>query len=226
MRILVVEDEIEISKMVRLALGVQGFLADQAPTIEFAVEALETADYDAIILDRKLGDGDGLSIITNLRARGIRTPVLVLSARKTVDDKIEGLASGADDYLQKPFVVDELIARLRAILRRSPEIKTSLSKVGHLTYEIGTGTFLIGEIPLALPRREHLLLETLMRRPGIVVRRELLIESVYGVDDDIVSNSLDAHVSRLRRKLDEGNAGVEIHTVRGLGYLIRAPHHP
>lgn len=219
MRILLVEDETSLSEMLTAGLGRQGFVVDHAPSLCIAQEAVLGVDYDAIVLDRTLPDGDGLTLLAGIRARMMHCPVIVLSALGSSGQKIEGLDKGADDYLAKPFALDELLARLRAITRRPATVAQDRIAVGGLVFDAGHRTATIGGVALDLPRRELLVLEALVLRAGRVVSREALEQAVYGYDDDIASNSLDSHVSRLRRKIEP--AGLEIHALRGIGYLLR-----
>lgn len=221
MRLLLVEDEVDLAVMLRAALEKQDFVTDHAPSIEIAIEAIETIAHDLVILDRHLGDGDGASLVPFLRKRRPNVPIVILSARGSPNDRVEGLNLGADDYLAKPFVVSELIARLRAILRRPSQVMTAPLRMGNLAFDLTAGEAFIDGALLELPRREFLVLESLMRRAGRTVRRGLLEEEVYGSDDEIQSNSLEAHISRLRRKLADSGASVIIHPVRGVGYLLK-----
>jgi DNA-binding response OmpR family regulator len=170
-----------------------------------------------------LPDGDGLTIVPQLRAKGEGVPIIVLTARGELADRISGLDKGADDYLAKPFAVEELLARLRAILRRPPNMPSELLNVGNLSFDLINREARISGNRLDLPRRELLVLETLLRRMGRTVLRSSLEDAVYSIDDEIQSNALDTHVSRLRRKLTESRAGVEIHAIRGVGYLLKRP---
>jgi len=221
MRLLLVEDEPDMAALLRTALARHDFVTDHVPSIEFAIEAIETVAHDLIILDRQLGDGDGASLIAHIRKRRPHTPIVVLSAMGGTNDRIEGLNLGADDYLAKPFVVDELVARLRAVLRRPSQVETAPLAMGNLSLDLNHGEVFVDGGKVDLPRREYLVLESLMRRSGRTVRRAVLEEDVYGSDDEIQSNSLEAHISRLRRKLAEAGSTVEIHPVRGVGYLLR-----
>lgn len=221
MRILLIEDEPELASALCAALKRFGMLADHAPTLAMAEAAVSADVHDAVVLDRGLPDGDGVTLIARMRARGLRMPVIVLTARGELEDRIVGLDAGADDYLVKPFVVEELLARLRAVLRRPAQRETDTVRVGQLCFELESRVASVDGKPLDLPRRELLLLETLLRRRGRTVLRASIEEAVYGFDDDIQSNTLDAHVSRLRRRLAEARAGVEIHGIRGIGYLLR-----
>lgn len=221
MRLLLVEDEPDMATLLRSALEKHDFITDCAPSIEVAIEAIETVAHDLVILDRQLGDGDGASLIAYLRKRRPNVPIVILSAKGSADDRVEGLNLGADDYLAKPFVVSELVARLRAVLRRPSQVTSKPLTMGNLAFDMNGGEVYVDGARLELPRREFLVLESLMRRAGRTVRRALLEEEVYGSDDEIQSNSLEAHISRLRRKLSDAGASVIIHPVRGVGYLLK-----
>ena len=221
MRLLLVEDEPDMAALLRSALEKHDFVTDIAPSIEVAVEAIETISHDLVVLDRQLGDGDGASLIAYLRKRRPNVPIVILSARGSANDRVEGLNLGADDYLPKPFVVSELVARLRAVLRRPSQVTSKPLSMGNLAFDLNQGEVFVAGERLDLPRREYLVLESLMRRAGRTVRRNLLEEEVYGSDDEIQSNSLEAHISRLRRKLADAGASVIIHPVRGVGYLLK-----
>lgn len=220
MRILLVEDEVELARAICTALQRENFLVDVASTLLGAEEAIIENLHDIVILDRGLPDGDGLDLLKLIRSKKLRAAVLVLTARTEVVDKVHSLDVGADDMLAKPFATDELLARIRALARR-PSIRTQrILTVGNLDYDLQSQEVSVGSTSLALPRRELLVLSALLERNGRVVRREDLQELVYGYDDDIQSNALDSHVSKLRVKLDHANAGLEIHAIRGLGYLL------
>ncbi|PWK68501.1 response regulator transcription factor [Aminobacter sp. AP02] len=221
MRILLVEDEPELASAMRTALRRYDMVVDHATSLLEAGDFAASESYDAILLDRQLPDGDGLTLVPKLRARGNATPVLVLTARSDTSDKVDGLDMGADDYLAKPFAFEELLARLRALLRRPANVQTQVIHAGDLAFDFGHREVLVRGEPMALPRRELLVLEALLRRTGRMVQRSSLMEAVFGLDDEIQSNALDTHVSRLRRKLAEADGKVEINGVRGVGYLLR-----
>jgi DNA-binding response OmpR family regulator len=168
-----------------------------------------------------LPDGDGLTLIPKLRARSAGVPVIVLTARGELADRVAGLNIGADDYLGKPFAVEELLARLRAVLRRPADMLSETMRLGRLSFDVGNREACVGGEPLDLPRRELLVLEALLRRMGRTVARSSLEEAVYSIDDEIQSNALDTHISRLRRRLSEARAEIEIHAIRGVGYLLK-----
>jgi two-component system, OmpR family, response regulator len=222
MKLLFVEDETEMARLVRSALERAGFVMDWAESIDMASEAIKNGGYDLVILDRQLDDGEGTSLIPVVRKSLPSVPVLVLSALGTSSDKVEGLNLGADDYLAKPFLVDEMLARVRALLRRNQKPITETFKLGNLTLDATLGHALVDGAPLDLPRRELLVLESLMRRAGRTVRRSLIEEEVYGHDDDVLPNALEPHVSRLRKRLAEAGVEVQLHTVRGVGYILNS----
>ncbi len=221
MRLLLVEDEPEMAGMLASVLRTRGMVVDLARSLAIAREAIRAADHDVVLLDRKLPDGDGLELIPLLRAGERHTPVIVLSALGATEDRIAGLDSGADDYLPKPFSSDELMARLRAVMRRPTEVRMQPLTLGNLSLDLNGGGVDVAGSALELPRRELLVLEALLRRSGRSVARTALEEAVFGFDDEIASNTLDAHISRLRRRLGDAGANVEIHAIRGIGYLIR-----
>ena len=221
MRILLVEDEPEMASALRAALKRHDMVVDHAASLLEARDFVTVDAYDAILLDRQLPDGDGLTLVSKLRADKNTTPVLMLTARGDTADKVDGLDMGADDYLAKPFAFEELMARLRALLRRPASMQSQVIRAGHLALDVGHREVSIRGELLSLPRRELLVLETLMRRTGRMVQREALMEAVFGFDDEIQSNALDTHVSRLRRKLADAESGVTINGIRGVGYLLR-----
>lgn len=225
MRLLLVEDEPEMAAALRAALHGHDILLDHVVCLADAEAALAQPCHDAILLDRHLPDGEGLNLVRALRRkgpeRGGAMPVIVLTARGDTPDRVAGLDAGADDYLAKPFAVEELLARLRAVLRRPGAVSEPVMRAGRLTFDQAHREVHVNGTLLDLPRREMLVLEALLRRSGRTVMREMLLEAIYGFDDEVQSNALDAHVSRLRRKLADAGAGLEIHGIRGVGYLLR-----
>lgn len=221
MRVLLVEDELEFAKPLRAVLEKEGFVVDHAATLDLAEEAAKAGVFDLALLDRTLPDGDGLTLVPLLRAKSPGLPVIVLSARGEIADRVEGLDDGADDYLIKPFALAELLARIRAVRRRPGEIEINEIRAGHLTFDVINEEALVHGRLLELPRRELRVLAALVRRQGRTVAREALEQAVYGFDDEVQSNTLDSHVSRLRKKLAETESALEIHPVRGVGYLLR-----
>ncbi|MTH79166.1 response regulator transcription factor [Paracoccus aestuariivivens] len=221
MRLLLVEDEPEMAEALRAALRRHNINVDTAETLELAREALANGVHDVVLIDRQMPDGDGLSLVPMLRASPRQVPAIIISALGKTHQRIDGLNIGADDYLPKPFEVDELLARIHAVLRRSPEIVVDTMCIGALAYDTSAREVRVSGQKIDLTRRELLILETLLRRPGRTVVKAALEDAVYGFDDEIQSNSLEANVSRLRRKLADAGAGAEIHNVRGVGYFIR-----
>jgi len=222
MRILLVEDEPEMASVLKTALERQDIVVDHVSTLADAEAMARFGHHDAVILDRRLPDGDGLSLIPRLRALNVEVPVIALTAMSGLDDRVAGLDAGADDYMVKPFATVELVARLHALHRRSFTSRANQTVVGRLTYDFRHREAMVEDQALELPRRERLVLETLIRRPGRTIMRSALEEAVYALDDEIGSNALDAHISRLRRKLEDVAAGIEIRAIRNLGYLLRA----
>jgi DNA-binding response OmpR family regulator len=220
MRLLIIEDEARIAEILRSALSRSGFAVDAVGRCGDARAALEVNPYDAVILDLGLPDGDGLALLKDMRARGNAVPVLVLTARDAVEHRVAGLDTGADDYLIKPFAMSEVVARIKALLRRPEGALGALLKSGNIAFDTIGRDLRVGETVLVLPRRESAILEHLMRRAGRVVPKTVLEEKLYGIDDELGSNAIPVHVHHLRRKLMDRGATVEIHTVRGVGYLL------
>lgn len=214
MRILVVEDDDLIARGIASGLRAYGFAADTVPSAAQAELALANAECDAMVLDRGLPDGDGLSLLNRLRANGSTLPVLLLTARDTVEDRIEGLQGGADDYLVKPFDLGELVARLHALIRRAGGRSSNVVEAGPLRYDPSSGEAWLDGEPVELSRRESTLLASLIQADGRCLSAEQLKDRVYGLDQEVASNAVNVHVHNLRRKL---GAGV-VETVRGLGY--------
>ncbi|WP_043611519.1 response regulator transcription factor [Ensifer sp. ZNC0028] len=221
MRVLLVEDEKELAGALKAALSHHRMIADHARDLAEAALILNDAVYDVVVLDRKLPDGDGLSLIPVIRARGNTVPVLMLTALDDLADRVAGLDGGADDYIGKPFAFEELLARLRALARRPVPVQSDVVTVGRLSFDLAHCEASVAGAPLKMPRRELLVLETLTRRMGRMVLRPALMEAVFGLDDEIQSNALDTHISRVRRKLADADAGVTINGIRGVGYLLR-----
>jgi DNA-binding response OmpR family regulator len=220
MRLLIIEDEARIAEILRSALSRAGFAVDAVGRCGDARAALEVNPYDAVILDLGLPDGDGLTLLKDMRARGNAVPVLVLTARDAVEHRVAGLDSGADDYLIKPFAMSEVVARIKALLRRPEGALGALLKSGNIAFDTIGRDLRVGATVLVLPRRESAILEHLMRRAGRVVPKTVLEEKLYGIDDELGSNAIPVHVHHLRRKLLDRGATVQIHTVRGVGYLL------
>lgn len=214
MRILVVEDDDLIARGVVAGLRAYGLTADTVPTAAQAELALAHADCDAVVLDRGLPDGDGLDLLARLRERGSKVPVLVLTARDAVGDRIEGLQTGADDYLVKPFDLGELVARLHALMRRMGGRGTNIVETGALRFDPSSGDAWLNGKPVELSRREATLLASLIQADGRCLSTDQIKDRLYGLDQNVGSNAVNVHIHNLRRKL---GADV-ITTVRGLGY--------
>jgi two-component system response regulator MprA len=220
-RLLVVDDDPALSRTLRRALGVEGYDVDTAPDGAEALQRLAAARYDAVVLDVSMPRVDGLAVCRNMRSRRDRTPVLMLTARDAVGDRVAGLDAGADDYLVKPFALDELNARVRALLRRANgEIHEERLSYLDLELDLASARAYRGDRPLELTRTEQRLLELLLRNPDQVLPRDMIYERVWGHDISATSNSLDVYVGYLRRKTEDGGEPRLIHTVRGVGFRL------
>jgi len=217
MRLLVIEDDPLIARSLEHALQPLGNTVEVFRTYAEAQAALAHDRFDLILLDLGLPDGDGLDLLAALRDRGDTTPVLILTARDGVDDRVSGLDLGADDYLAKPFSLAELEARVRALLRRSQQRSDNRLRFSRLSFDPSSGTAALDDTPMALPRRELLLLEGLLLHAGSIAPRETLERRLFGFDE-VGSNAIEVYVSRLRKRLQ--NSGLKIRTFRGLGYRL------
>lgn len=223
MKILVIEDDREASRYLEKALNEMGHLVDVAGDGETGYTLAEHGNYDVLIVDRMLPRRDGLSVIAGLRAQGVETPVLILSALGQVDDRVTGLRAGGDDYLTKPYAFSELLARIEVLQRRkSPKDGETTYRVGDLELDRLSHTARRAGHEIALQPREFRLLEYLMRHAGQVVTRTMLLENVWDYHFDPQTNVIDVHISRLRSKIEKGFDSPLLHTVRGAGYMLKA----
>ena len=220
MRLLIIEDEDRLSGILRSKLSDAGFAVDIAGSAADAEAALELINYDAAVLDLGLPDGDGLAVLASARRLGKALPILILTARDAVEDRVGGLNAGTDDYLTKPFAISELIARIKALLRRPGGALGRTLDAGNVSLDtVGRELKIVGK-PIRVPRRELAILEEMMRRFGRIVPKAVLEEKLYGIDEEPDSNPIPVHVHYLRRQLQIANASLAIHTVRGVGYIL------
>ena len=222
MRVLVVEDERKLGELLRRGLGEEGYAADLADRGEEALWMAQAVSYDAIVLDVMLPGADGFEICRRLRGNGVWSPVLMLTARDAVDDRVSGLDAGADDYLAKPFAFEELLARLRALTRRAPTERPPVLEVGDLRLDPAAHTAWRGDQELVLSAKEFSLLELFMRRPGLTLSRTQLLDGAWDMAFESRSNVIDVYVRYLREKIDRPFGRDSIETIRGVGYRLRA----
>jgi len=220
MQLLLVEDNRQLVEFLNASLTQAGFAVSVAETAGEANESLDRQRFDVTVIDLGLPDADGITVVETMRARGDSTPAIILTARDGLRDRVDGLNAGADDYLVKPFATEELVARLRALLRRPGSVLGKQLSSGNLTLDTTTREVQIDGTSVSLSRREVSLLELLLRRPGHVVRKEAIETSLYGVEEDVTSNSVEVLVHRLRRRLTALGAPVNVVTLRGIGYVI------
>lgn len=221
MRILIVEDEKALADIIRQGLEEEGYAVDVAYNGEDGLFMAENEPSDIILLDIMLPIVDGMTILKTIRKAGVKTPVLLLTARDTLTDKVSGLDSGADDYLTKPFLFDELLARLRALLRRNSETKTSVIETGDLAIDMARRQVRRGGREIVLSAREYCLLEYMALNSNKVLSRTAISEHIYDSGFDLDSNIIDVFISRIRNKIDRGYDTPLIHTVRGTGYILK-----
>ena len=221
MRILVVDDDLAVCRSIDRALRLEGYEVDTVASGGEALQAVASTSPDALVLDLQLPDLDGLAVCRRIRESGDDIPILMLTARHGIDDRVQGLDAGADDYLVKPFALEELLARLRALLRRRFEGEGGLVRSGELTLDLASREAHRGARAFPLTRIEFDLLELFLRHPRQVLTREVLLNKVWGFDFESGTNSLAVYVGYLRRKTEAGGEPRCIHTVRGVGYVLR-----
>jgi len=222
MRVLVVEDERKLGELLRRGLGEEGYAADLADRGEEALWMAQAVSYDAIVLDVMLPGADGFEICRRLRGNGVWAPVLMLTARDAVDDRVSGLDAGADDYLAKPFAFEELLARLRALTRRAPAARPPVLEIGDLRLDPAAHKAWRGDQELDLSAKEFALLELFMRRPGLTLSRTQLLDGAWDMAFESRSNVIDVYIRYLREKIDRPFGRDSIETIRGVGYRLRA----
>jgi DNA-binding response OmpR family regulator len=220
LRLLIVEDNDRLSEYVSVALRREGFAVDAVPSGADADAAILTTAYNAVVLDLGLPDVDGLNWLSAVRGKANHIPVLVLTARDGVNDVVAGLNAGADDYLKKPFEITELVARLRALLRRPGQALGTVLSQGNLTFDVNSREVSIDGAAVDLGRREAAVLELLLRRCGRVVSKAAIEEATYGYGEELSSNAIEVLIHRLRKRMCDGGADVSIHTLRGVGYVL------
>ena len=226
MRLLLAEDERDLNRLITKKLTSAGYSVDSFFDGEEAIHVLSYTDYDGVILDIMMPKADGFAVLRALRERGKTTPVLFLTARDAIADRVRGLDSGANDYLVKPFAFEELLARIRAMTRLSFGAAESVLTVGDLTLNLATQEVRRGGQPITLSAKEYALLEYLMHNQGIVLSREKIENHIWNLDYEGGTNVVDVYISYLRKKIDEGRKGKLIHTVRGRGYVLREDKAP
>jgi two-component system response regulator MprA len=219
--VLVVEDDRAVREAVERALSFEGYVVATARDGAEALSAVLNDPPDVVVLDVMMPHVDGLETCRRIRARGISTPILILTARQEVSDRVAGLDAGADDYMVKPFALEELLARLRALLRRSTGTTSEVLSVADLSLDAGTRRVERAGAEITLTKTEFDLLELLMRNAGIVIERGVIYEKIWGYDFETTSNSLDVYIGYLRRKTEPDGAPRLVHTVRGVGYVVR-----
>ena len=220
MRLLLIEDHERFAVFVKASLEKEGFAVDVVHNAGDGEAAFVAVKYDAILLDLGLPDFDGLELLKSWRTQNSDTPVIIITARDGVDERVIGLNAGGDDYLVKPFAMPELIARVRALLRRPGGALGSVMLAGNISFDTTGREVQVDGKTIPISRREMGVLEQLMRRVGHVVPKDVLEDRIYGFDEEVSSNSVEVHVSRLRKRLSDSGASVTIHTLRGVGYLL------
>lgn len=221
MRILVVEDEPNLCNLLKKRLSASGYGVDAVGDGEKAQHYLEMTAYDVVILDWMLPKLDGISLLKRLRMRGMNAPVLLLTAKDSIENRVEGLDAGADDYLIKPFSFDELLARIRVLMRRPAGTRSNAASVADLSVDFSSRTVRRGDCTIALSAKEFAILEYLIRNQGIVLSREKIEQHIWNYDFEGDSNVVNVYIRYLRKKIDDGHARKLIHTIRGAGYVLR-----
>lgn len=221
MRVLIIEDEPAVSGFIERGLREAGYAVDVAGNGEDGCRLAQTEPHDLIILDLMLPGRDGFSVLREIRSCGITTPVICLTARDAVDDRIKGLDLGADDYVPKPFSFAELLARIRALLRRGMALSANPIIVADLSVDVVTREIRRGKRRIELSAREYALLEYLARHAGQVLSRTMILEKVWDMNQDPLTNVVDVHINRLRKKIDHGFTAPLLQTIRGVGYVLR-----
>ena len=220
MRILIVEDNEKVAALIAKRLRENLFVVDPVKNVDEAMGALKVVEYDLVVLDLTLPDGNGIEVLRALRKKGKTVPVLIETARDDVTHRVEALDQGADDYIVKPFSSEELLARIRAILRRPKQTVHSTMVLGNVALDVSGLTLRINGEPVEIARREFEVLAALFRSRGRIIPRERLEEAIYSFDVDVTPNAIEATISRLRRRLEAQRATIGITTMRGLGYLL------
>lgn len=224
MRLLLIEDNVRLAEFLQKGIGRRGLESDSVHSAEDGLAAFRALDYDLVILDLGLPDRDGLLLLKDMRAINKHVPVIILTARDALESRLEGLNGGADDYVVKPFEIDELVARIRALLRRPGFSLGDILEAGNISLNTLSRTVAIEGVPLQLSTRELGLLEQLLRCTGQPVAKESIETRIYGYGDQGSANSVEVMMHRLRQKLIEAKADAQIHTLRGLGYMLAEPH--
>ncbi|MBY0521079.1 MAG: response regulator transcription factor [Sphingomonas sp.] len=223
MRLLIVEDDDALATALAAALARRGFASDHAMRCDDARQMLDVGQYGAVLLDLGLPDGDSMALLRQLRAMRNPIPIIVITARDAIGDRINGLNAGADDYVVKPFDIDELTARLAAVLRRQGGFTGSTLELGNLSLDTHSGDLSVNGGLIVLSARERQLIGLLLRRAGQVVSKSLAEDQLFGLSDPVGSNAVEVYVHRLRRKLQGAGSLPQVETIRGVGYLLRMP---
>ncbi len=220
MRLLIVEDNVRLAQLMARLVGENGYATDIAASVEEAHAAIALADYDVILLDLSLPDGDGRDVLNAVRQRQSHAFVIVVTARGDVVSRVGALNAGADDYIVKPFSDEELIARIRAVRRRARQIQDEVLVAGNVRLDTGSLTLTIAGRTVVMPRRELSVLMALLHQPGRVLSKERLERAIYTLDTEVTANAVEAAVSRLRRRLSQEGASVDLVAMRGIGYIL------